>query len=384
VHDVRLLSVVAGAVLVTIVVRLTAEVAPLPLAALSGTLLAVGAQFTTHGRELRAYELFALLTAVFAIALHRAALSPSRGPLVAVGVVAAAGLMTHYFFAFTLVAGLAWLWLEPTVRAGRRRVTAALVAALAACSPWLPLFIDQYRHDRYSWIGPFDLRETLETPLRILSPLIATPATGVMFLAWLAAGAWIAWRRGPLERLVATLSLAPLVLAAATWAAGFNTFAIRNMIGIGPFVVVLALLPMTAFRAPHQLALATAVAVAAIGLFVVGQKPALPFNGIAAALVREGWRPPDSVVIQGGFYDFRSPLEWYLPHLPLLTRGRISEVGGHPAFAVLSRRGLPRRLVTRAARVGSYVVVRVRPHASVRWFRRGVVLTAMERSKPTT
>src|SRR5690348_2907451 len=384
VHDVRLLSVVAGAVLVTIVVLLAAEVAPLPLAALAGVLLAVGAQFTTHGRELRAYELFALLTVGFAVALHRAALSPSPGALVGVGVFAAAGLMTHYFFAFSLAAGLAWLWLEPTARAGRRRGTAAAVAALAACSPWAPFFVDQYRHDHYAWIGPFDFRETLETPLRILSPLIATPATGAMFLGWLVAGAWIAWRRGPLERLIAMLSLAPLVLAGATWASGFDVFAVRNMIGIGPFVVLLALLPMTTVRAPQQVALAAAAAVAAVALFVVGQKPALPFNGIAAALVREGWRPPDSVVVQGGFYDFRSPLEWYLPHFPLLTRERISELRGRPAFAVLDRRGLPRHLVTRAVRVCSYVVVRVRPRAPMRWLPRGVLLTAMEKPTPTT
>ena len=136
------------------------------------------------------------------------------------------------------------------------------------------------------------------------------------------------------------------------------------------------LLPLTTVRAPQQLPLAAAVAVAAIALFAVGQKPALPFDGIAAALVREGWRPPDSVVVQGGFYDFRSPLEWYLPHLPLLTRERISEFRGHPVFAVLARRALPRHLVTRAMRVGSYVVVRVRPRAPRRWFPRGVVLTA--------
>ena len=101
-----------------------------------------------------------------------------RGRAAVVGASAAAGSLTHYFFAFTLVAGLAWLWFEPTARASRRRVTAAIVVALAACSPWLPLFVAQFRHDRYSWIGPFDARETIETPLRIFSPLIATPLTG--------------------------------------------------------------------------------------------------------------------------------------------------------------------------------------------------------------
>ena len=198
--------------------------------------LAVGAEFTTHGRELRAYELFALLTVVFAITLHRAALSPSRGNAAVVAASAAAGTLTHYFFAFTLVAGLGWLWFEPTAKESRRRVTEAVVVALAACSPWLPLFVAQYRHDRYSWIGTFDARETVETPLRIFSPTVATPVTGAAFVLWLAVGAWVASRRGPLERLLAMLALVPLVLAGAIWAAGINAFAIRNMIGIGPFV----------------------------------------------------------------------------------------------------------------------------------------------------
>ena len=384
VHDVRLLSVVAGAVLVTVAVRLAAEVLPLPLAATSGVLLAVGAEFTAHGRELRAYELFALLTVVFAIALYRAALSPSSGRAAVVAASAGAGGMTHYFFAFTLVAGLGWLWFEPAAREARRRVTGAVVVALAACSPWLPLFVAQYRHDRYAWIGPFDARETIETPLRIFSPLVATPATGVVFLSWLAVGVWVAWRRGPLERLLATLALAPLLLAGATWAAGVDAFAVRNMIGIGPFVAVVALLPLTALSVTRQLPVAAAVAVAATALFVVGQKATPPFNGIAVALVREGWRPPDSVVVQGGFNDYRSPLEWYLPHLPLLVRGRMGGLSGHPTFAVLAHRPLPWRLITRAERVGGYLVARLRPRATARSFRRGVVLTATRRRVGTS
>jgi len=380
VHDVRLLSVVAGAALVMAAVRIAAEIAPIPFAAATGVLLAVGAQFTSHGRELRAYELFALLTVVFAVALLRAARSPSRGRLLVVGVSTAAGARTHYFFGFSIAAVLVWLWLEPEARASRRRITAAIGLALAACLPWLPLFLAQYRHDRYSWIGPFDARETIETPLRIFSPLVATPLSGVAFLSWLLVAGWVAARRGPTERLMTMLALGPLVLAGATWAAGIDVYAIRNLIGIGPFVAVLALLPLTALPAARGLQVAAAVMVAAVALFVVGQKPTPPFNRIAGALVREGWRPPDPVVVQGGFYDYRSPLEWYLPHLPRLVRGRLAGLQNRAAFAVLARSSLPPRMIMKAVRVDDYLVVRMRPRAKRIRLRGAVVITAAKKA----
>lgn len=376
-HEVRLLSVVAGALLVVLTVRLVSEIAPLPVAATAGVLLMLGAQFTAHGRELRAYALFALLTIAFAITLHRAASTPTRGRLVAVGVVTAAGAMTHYFFAFTLAGGLAWLWFEPAARSARRRVSTAILVALAACCPWLPLFLAQYRHDRYSWIGPFDPRETIETPLRIFAPLVATPVAGAAFLVWLLVGGWIAARRGPLERLLATLAVAPLLLAGVTWAAGVDIFAVRNMIGIGPFVAVVVLLPLTAAPVAGRVRTAGALAItaSAAALFVAGQTPSPPYNAIAAALVREGWRPADSVVVHGSFFAYRSPLEWYLPNLPTLVRGRQNELGRRPTFAVLDHRSLPRRVIMSAEKVGPYVVARVRPRAATRWLRHGIVLT---------
>jgi hypothetical protein len=242
------------------------------------------------------------------------------------------------------------------------------------------MFLRQYRHDRYSWIGPFDPLETLETPLRIFSPAIAGPAAGAAFLSWLLLAAWVAWRRGPGGRLLAGLALAPLALAGATWAAGVNAFAVRNMIGIGPFVAVVALLPLTVLPARAHLPAAAAVAVAAALLFVVAQKPTTPFNAIAAALVHEGWRPSAAVVVQGGFYDFRSPLEWYLPHLPDLVRGSRAELRGRPAFAVVRQRPLPARLVSRTVRVGGYEVERLRPRAATRWLPHGVVLDSPVRA----
>src|SRR5437763_14667371 len=54
IQDVRLLSVVAGAVLAALVVDVSAQVVALPFAALAGLLTAIGSQLVSHGRELRA------------------------------------------------------------------------------------------------------------------------------------------------------------------------------------------------------------------------------------------------------------------------------------------------------------------------------------------
>lgn len=377
VHDVRLLSVAAGAVLVTLVVRIFADVVQLELAATSGFLLAVASQFSAHGRELRAYELFALLTVVFAIALHRAARHASSGRLVALGASTAAGEMTHYFFAFTLAAGLIWLWLEPLGRSSRRQVTIAIAAGLVVCSVWLPMFVSQYRHDAYSWIGPFNGWATLETPLRIFSPRIATAITGTAFLAWLSLGAWFAVRRGPVERLIAALALVPLAIGGLVWLAGINVFATRNMIGIGPFVACLVVLPLGAVRAHRLLPVAASIAIAvtATSLFVIGQQPAAPFGRIAAALVHEGWRPPDSVLVPADFSAYRSPLEWYLPDLPELIPEHSSRYPRHTTFAVLLGHSLPHQAATQTIRIGAFLVARMRPSSVRRWAQRRVILT---------
>ena len=81
----------------------------------------------------------------------------------------AAGLLTHYFFAFTVVAALGWVWLEPHARPIRRRSTVAIGAGALLCAPWLPLFVEQFRHDRFWWIGPFQLHGVVEAPFRLFT-----------------------------------------------------------------------------------------------------------------------------------------------------------------------------------------------------------------------
>ena len=71
VEAVRALSVLFGTLLAALVVILARRVVPLWAAALAGVLVALGDQLVVHGRELRAYELYALLAVLYALVLVR-------------------------------------------------------------------------------------------------------------------------------------------------------------------------------------------------------------------------------------------------------------------------------------------------------------------------
>ena len=119
-QDLRLLSVLASALLAALVVVDADRLMPLWAAALAGLAVALGFQFVAHGTEMRAYALFALLAVLFAVALEAAASEPTRRRLLLFGACVAAGMLTHYFFFLTLVTGIAWLWSTPWPRLSRR------------------------------------------------------------------------------------------------------------------------------------------------------------------------------------------------------------------------------------------------------------------------
>jgi 4-amino-4-deoxy-L-arabinose transferase-like glycosyltransferase len=373
IHDDRLLSVVCDGALVAAVVLLAERLLPLRFAAAAGALVAVGAQFSAHGHELRAYELFALLAVLLAFTLHGAMLRPSRRRLAALATVTAAGLLTHYFFAFTLAAAVAWLWLEPAARRTRRQVTVALAAGAAAAAPWSPWLLKQMRADRYSWIGRFRVWEVVSTPLQLFTGVVNGRVIDLVVLAWVVAGAVVAWRRGPLARLCAVLALVPLGLAAVTWAGGENVYDVRNMLAIGPFVAVSLVLALAALpRRLSAAAAATACAAAAAAFaWVQVASPPTPFQGLARALVAAGWRPHDPVVVFGPWFDFRSPLEWYLPHSPALAPVPKDALGRHVVFLIARH---PHVRSRDPERVGAFLVERLGPRLPAQLLRHATVL----------
>ncbi|HEY3961091.1 MAG TPA: glycosyltransferase family 39 protein [Gaiellaceae bacterium] len=314
--DVRVVSVVCGGAFAALVVLFARKLLPSASAVLAGVLVSVGGQFAFADRELRAYALLALLAAVFALTLAHQLRRPR---VAAVAAVTAAGMLTHYFFVFTVAGGLVWLWLEPEARAVRVRTTTAIAAGVALTSPWFPYALRQYRQDRYAWIGPFDAREVVNTPFRLFTPLVHTEWMPLAFLILVVAGAVRLARRSAYGRLCAALALAPVIGASTLWLAGARVYADRNLIGCGGFIAICAIGALPIGLARIRVAAVVAAGATAIASFVLVQTPPTPFAQIARTLISEGWHSGDPVAVFGSPYSFRSPLEWYLPRAPQLA-----------------------------------------------------------------
>jgi hypothetical protein len=335
-QDVRVVSALAGAALAAATVVLARRLLPLWASALAGLAVALGYEFVFHGRELRSYELHALLTVGLAFAALAVVETPGRRQTVLLALVTAAGALTNYFFLLSVCFVLAWAWRSPA----RRQLSLAIGAGLVPFAAWIPVLAFQYRHHRFSFIGPFRLHEVLTSYWSLFGR--AEPHTsGLHQAAPLLLGAGVLggcvalWRRSDTGRLAALLAVGPLVAAALVWLAGPRIFDTRNLIGVGPFAAI-ALAGVIA-QLPKPVALAAACAGAALVVFgfVLGDRQApIAYDRIARSLVAAGWQRTDPIVLQGNFYAFRSPLEWYLPGKPPLTLGLARTVACPRVFVI--------------------------------------------------
>jgi hypothetical protein len=320
--DVRLLSVVAAALLASATAVAARRVVPPPAALLAGTAVALGYQFDFHGRELRAYELAALLAVALAVAA-------TRGGVVLAAVVAA-GCLTHYFFLFSVLAVVAW----------RPRLWRPVAAGLVPLALWSPFLARQYGQHRFSFIGPFDLHAVVTTYWLTFARgephgTVVHTLAPLLLLGAVLAGAALLARSGDEERLWALLAVVPVAAAALLWLAGIRIYDVRNLVAAGPFaaVAVTALLA----RLPRRAALvgAGALLVLLAAGFVRGNRvPPVAYDRIAAALVAEGWRPGDAIAVYGNVNALWGPLEWYLPRRPTLVPGVAVR---RPLFVVAAR-----------------------------------------------
>ena len=319
----RLLSVIFGALFAAAVVRLANRFVALPLATAAGLITALGAEFVVHGAELRAYELLALLSVALGLCVLKMLERPLRRWDLALAATVAAGCLTHYFFAFSVGAVLAWLWLDPGAQPIRRRGTVALLVGGAISATWLPVMLTQYRHGHFRWIGAFRWRSVDAVPLRLFtyaySNLPAGRALSITALILLSIGGLHLARHSTSGRLVVLLAFAPIVMAATAWAAGMPIFDLRNLIGVGPYIAVLI---VTLLDTPsHRVSLVVAPAVVvAIGVSVITSNIArIPaYDAMARSLVLNGWSPSKPIAVYGDPYRYRLPFEWYLPRQPVL------------------------------------------------------------------
>jgi hypothetical protein len=127
----------------------------------------------------------------------------------------------------------------------------------------------------------------------------------------------------PRGRLVAALAVGPLAAAALAWIGGLRIFALRNVIEIAPFVAIAVAAAVAAIpRRAVPAAAALAAAALALPLVSLASIHVPRYDLLARRLVAEGWTPSTPVAVFGNFFLYRAPLEWYLPHRPLLAASR--------------------------------------------------------------
>ncbi len=357
----RWVSVVAGALLAVGTMLVALRVMPLWASAVAAVLVALGWQFVMHGRELRAYELFALATVVFSwVLLRERELGPGHGwrRYALPGVVACAAL-TNYFFLLSVAAALAWVWFDPELREDRHRLARQIGIGLIPLAIWFPVAVHQYLGNHFSWIGPFRVAGWVDVYWELFAQHIPGGAWGsvlpVLLLLAVLAGSGLLARRSAPGRLIGLLALGPVALAGLAWLAGAHVFDPRNLLAAGPFaaIALAGLLARTPTRLGYALGLAAAGLVT-VGVVRAESTPPTPYETVAQTLVRQGWQPRDPIMVfgtLGDFFAFRSPLEWYLPHQPTLTLGEAAPGRRCSAIYVVAQSAALRGQVARANRV---------------------------------
>jgi hypothetical protein len=130
---------------------------------------------------------------------------PERPTMLLWIVAAAAGLLTHYFFAFVWLAGVVWLVLHPG-RIPRSYQAGAVLVTMAALVPWymqLPASLSRWRVTG-SWLNlPLSVAQALSAPILLGWNLLA--GRGIwggsrwmdrLLAAVLLVLVWAVWRRG--------------------------------------------------------------------------------------------------------------------------------------------------------------------------------------------
>ena len=214
----------------------------------------------------------------------------------------------------------------------------SIVAGGAIAALWAPLMLAQYRHNRFSWIGPFRIRSVVAVPLRLFtgawnnSTVGAVLSTAAIVLVMIGCRRLVATSSGT---AVAVLAVAPLAAAACAWLAGSNTFDLRNLIGIGPFVATAAVAVLDPLPLRVSGVAATAASLVLVVSLALHGGDHLPrFDRIAQTLVRAGWNGRQAIAVFGRPTLYESPLGWYLPHQPRLRAGHPKRPSCGPVFIV--------------------------------------------------
>ena len=333
----RWLSILFSAAATALTLIYARRILLLPGAALAGAGVALGPAFVEHGAELRAYALLTLVSIAFAIALERSAATPSRRRLAALAGVVMLGSFTHYFFFFTLLAGLCWVWARRPSASYRWPVTASVCAGLLPFLAWLPSFLHQYGRKLYSRMGPFHPRGVLFVYAHIFGTFSQDTTFNTVgrlaVLLLVLAGAWLLVRR-PREislaprsdgLLCAELAILPVAAAAVLWAFGEHIFNARNLLGAGPFAAIALAAALSSL--PRRYSYVAMVLTAGVLIHALSKVDRVwgraDYQGIANVLVRDGWRSNEDLIYFGPApHGILTPVGWYLPERVTLSAPR--------------------------------------------------------------
>jgi hypothetical protein len=121
------------------------------------------------------------------------------------------------------------------------------------------------------------------------------------------------------------------------WLAGASVYDVRNLIEAGPFAAV-AVASLVA-RLPGRLPAVGCAALCCLLVlgFVRSNRATPAYDRLAQALVAEGWRAGDPIVVDGDPNALWGPLEWYLPGRPRFVVQRRMPAGDAPSFVVAVR-----------------------------------------------
>lgn len=220
----------------------------------------------------RMYSLMALEGVLFYLALRRAMELPSRRRLVAVGVLTAALMYTHYWDLYVLGVAGAWalcrVWAEAargTVQPGAhpgaaRKVLSAMVIGGLTFIPWSPVFVFQAVHTGSPWSappGPANLMSVLGyfAGLANWAQLLSLVFFALVALALFArpgaraTSVVLELRIQPPARFVALLLIGTLVTAVVAGALTGAAFDQRYIAVVFPFFIMLCALGVNTFGA---------------------------------------------------------------------------------------------------------------------------------------
>ena len=308
--SVRLFSTFWAISLVPLLIYLARRVGGSPAIVPACILFAVSPAALAYSTEGRMYSMVWFLAAALVALTLEASRRGSRGGVLILWVVTgAAGLLTHYFFAFVWAACVAWLAMNPA----RRRKPALWVAVLATAAivaPWyitIPDSFGQWRVTR-GWLdGPLGRRQIVLAPLKLGWGLASGQGdwdtagrfrwlvTAVRALAaiafwWRVRRRTLAPPRFLLWLCVLAASLGPVVfdVVLGTHASIFPRYALAGL----PPALALTAVALARTRLGWRVALLSLIVVAALPadwrMFADPSRHAHPFRQIAADLRQSG------------------------------------------------------------------------------------------------